>query len=147
LDVGAGAGKYGKFIKELVPSATVEAIEIEKDYIEKYCLKEIYDKVFCIDAVNYIRRYVDRSHDICIIGDSIEHLNKSDGINLIEFLIYRSKFIIIIFPTKYLQYSWKGYKSEAHRSIWSRKDFGSYEHTYVSKKNMNMVVITGYLNS
>jgi hypothetical protein len=145
LDIGAGAGKYGKLIKEIFPAAIVEGIEIEKDYIVEYNLEEIYDGIYCIDVNRYIDTYVDQTYDLCIIGDCIEHLKKSDGINLIEFLIYRSKYIVIIFPTKYIQNSWNGYKNEAHRSIWSKRDFDQYESKYCIKDNMNMVEVKGYL--
>jgi trans-aconitate methyltransferase len=144
LDVGAGAGKYGKLIKGIHPAATVEAIEIEEKYVAKYALDQVYDKVYNTDVNSFIDNYVDKHYDVCIIGDCIEHLKKSDGINLVEFLIYRTAFIIIVFPTKFVQYSWNGHKHEAHRSVWTKRDFESYDSVFESKGDMNMVLVKGY---
>lgn len=80
------------------------------------------------------------------IGDCIEHMRKSDGIDLINYLVYRSKEIIMLFPNKYIQYDWMGHTSEAHRSVWSETDFDGFEYTYETKDYMNLVRIKGYID-
>ena len=57
------------------------------------------------DINNFIDDNPDYVTDVVIIGDCIEHLRKSIGLDLINYFVYRCKYIIIIFPSKYIQYS------------------------------------------
>lgn len=145
LDIGIGAGKYGRMIRNLIPNADIIGIEADKSYIKEFKLNDIYSKV----CHEYIEHFIDHNLDfqteLAIIGDCLEHLKKSDGINLLNYLIYRTKFIIIIYPTQCIQYSWRGHSTEAHRSIWSEKDFGIFKHRIFKKDFMNMVILSGYI--
>src|SRR3989338_7996016 len=86
LDLGTGAGKYGELAKKISPSTKLTAIEIEKDYIKKFRLLSIYDEVWNISVTDLINpKYYDSNFDVIMIGDIIEHLNKSDGIDLLNF--------------------------------------------------------------
>ena len=149
LDIGAGAGKYGELAKNINPSIKSVAIEIEKDYIKKFALSSIYDEVWNISVTDLINpKYYDSIFDLVMIGDVIEHLKKSDGIDLVSFLIYRCCWIIIEFPHCYIQNSIDGYKSEAHISTWSESDFGSFEKTALyTKDTQRLVVLRGYLEN
>lgn len=147
LDLGAGAGKYGELIKKNNPSIKTIAVEIEKDYIKKFKLSSVYDEVWNISATDLIKpKYYDAVFDVIMIGDVIEHLRKSDGIDLLNFLIYRCRWIILQFPHKYLQNSVDGYHSEAHISVWAENDFGSFERTKLyGKEGQRLIVLRGYL--
>lgn len=145
LDVGPGAGKYGKMIRSLFPKAKVEAVEVESRYINKFGLKRVYNRVFKKNIVDFIDDQPDYRTDLAIVGDCIEHLKKSDGIDLINYLAYRTRFILIIFPDKYIQYTWKGHVSEAHRSVWSEKDFANFNIRHYRKSFMRLVIMKGYI--
>lgn len=147
LDIGAGAGKYGELAREVSKKIKTTAIEIEKDYIKKFKLQKLYNKVLNLSAVELIQpKFYDTNFDIVMIGDTIEHLKKSDGIDLINFLVYRCKWIVLVFPHRYLQNSVEGYSSEAHISVWSEADFNSFERTKIFKKQtQRLVIIRGYL--
>lgn len=145
LDVGAGAGKYGKIIKKVSPASYIVAIEAAASYIKEFNLGSIYSKVYHTKVETFFDDKPNFTTDLVIIGDCLEHLKKSDGENLINYLVYRSRYILIIFPTKYIQYSWKGHSLEAHRSVWSQHDFVNFKHKYFSKKYMNLVIIKGYV--
>ncbi len=149
LDIGAGAGKYGELAKKIDPSVETIAVEIEKDYIKKFDLTSIYDKVWNISATDLINsKYYDLSFDVIMIGDIIEHLKKSDGIDLINFLIYRCRWIIVEFPYRYLQNSVDGYQSEAHISVWAKDDFSSFEGTKLYEKDtQRLIVLRGYFEN
>ena len=41
LDLGAGAGKYGKMVKENFNTRKCIAVEIDEDYIERFNLKTL----------------------------------------------------------------------------------------------------------
>ncbi len=149
LDIGSGAGKYGTIIKKLLPEAKITGIEIEKDYVYKFKLKNIYDEVWNMSVMELIQpKYFEKNFDLVFVGDIIEHLKKSEGIDLLNFLVYRSKFILIVFPHKYLQNAVNGYPSEAHISVWSKYDFDSFETTKLfTNKNIRLILIKGYLKS
>jgi len=149
LDLGAGAGKYGELAKKISSSIKLTAVEIEKDYIKNFKLPSVYDEVWNISATDLINpKYYDLSFDVIMIGDIIEHLKKSDGIDLLNFLIYRCRWIIVEFPYRYLQNSVDGYQSEAHISAWTKDDFSSFEATKLSEKNtQRLIVLRGYLEN
>lgn len=145
LDIGAGAGKYGRMIKNLVPEANIIGVEADKSYIKEFKLKDIYSKIYH----EYIEKFIDKNPDfkteLAIIGDCLEHLKKSDGVNLINYLLYRAEFILVIYPTQCVQYSWKGHTTEAHRSVWNDYDFEGFKHSLYKKGFMNLAIIKGFL--
>lgn len=149
LDLGAGAGKYGSMVKEIDPSIETIAVEIEEDYLEKFNLRSIYHQIWNIPIINLIRpEYFDSCFDIVMAGDILEHLKKSEGIDLLNFLIYRSRWVIVKFPHRYLQNVVDGYSSEAHISIWADNDFLSFERTRMYTKDMQrLIILQGYLEN
>ncbi len=146
LDLGAGAGKYGSIAKEISPSIKTTAVEVEKDYIEKFNLSSLYDRVWNIPVSDIIQpKYFDSNFDVIMVGDILEHLKKSEGVDLLNFLIYRCRWIIVEFPHRYLQNAVDGYSSEAHISAWAENDFFSFERTrmYV-KDTQRLIILRGY---
>lgn len=149
LDLGAGAGKYGELAKRINSSIKLTAVEIEKDYITNFKLSSIYNEVWNISAIDLINpKYYDSTFDVIMIGDIIEHLKKSDGIDLLNFLIYRCRWIILEFPYRYLQNSVNGYHSEAHISVWAKDDFVSFDRTKLYAKDTQcLILLRGYLEN
>lgn len=149
LDLGAGAGKYGELVRKINPFIKLTAVEIEKDYIKQFNLYSIYDEVWNISATDLINpKYYDSTFDVIMIGDIIEHLKKSDGIDLLNFLIYRCRWIILEFPYRYLQNSVDGYHSEAHISVWAKDDFVSFDRTKLhAKDTQRLILLRGYLEN
>ena len=151
LDIGAGAGKYGNLVKDSHINSI--GIELEKDYIKKFKLASIYDKVLNISVMDLFKpKYFDSKFDFVMFGDTIEHLKKSDGLDLLNFLIYRSRWIAVQFPHRYLQGSVDGYHAEAHISIWTEDDFKSFENTGLYKTKLKggsqrLIILKGYLEN
>ena len=149
-DLGAGAGKYGSIVRQISPGCRIIGVETESEYINKFHLKDIYTELVNKSVMNLTTtEYYDTNFDTVIIGDVIEHILKSDGINLLNFLIYRTRWIIIQFPEKYLQNSVDGHYSEAHISIWNENDFlGFTDRTRVyGKGDQRLVVLKGYIET
>ena len=146
LDLGAGAGKYGSIVKEISPSIKTTAVEIEKDYIEKFNLSSLYDQIWNIPVSDIIQpKYFDSNFDVIMVGDILEHLKKSEGVDLLNFLIYRCRWIIVEFPHRYLQNAVDRYSSEAHISVWTESDFSSFERTRMyAKDTQRLIVLCGY---
>jgi len=149
LDLGAGAGKYGGMVKEINPFIETIAVEVEKDYLEKFNLRSIYHEIWNVPVINLIRpEYLDLRFDIVMAGDILEHLKKSEGIDLLNFLIYRSRWIIVEFPHRYLQNAVDSYNSEAHISVWTDNDFLSFERTRMyAKDTQRLIILRGYLEN
>src|SRR5580704_10818471 len=96
LDIGSGAGKFGRMVKSTVPHCHITAIEIESEYVESFHLRELYDEVILGDALLLLNGDQNRTHDVVILGDVIEHFLKADGNNLIHFLAYRCKRMLVV---------------------------------------------------
>lgn len=145
IDIGSGSGKYGKMIKKNLPDSYVVAIEGDNSYINKFRLKKTYDEVHNSNIETFFEDKPDFTTDIVIIGDCIEHLKKSDGVDLINYLVYRCHYILIVFPSKYIQYAHDGHYLESHRSVWTKYDFLPFDHNYHTKGYMNLVIVKGYI--
>jgi hypothetical protein len=145
LDIGPGEGKYGRMVRRARPNSKLIGIEMDADYVEQYKLRRLYDEVWIMDAADLMN---DPRHnfDAVIIGDCIEHLRKSVGIDLLNFLIYRSRVIMVKFPVQMPQNAWQGHTSEAHVSIWSENDFRGMDHLFAERNFNCLVMIRGYLN-
>ena len=150
LDIGPGAGKYGKMARQVaaakgfVPQVT--AMEIDQSYVDEFGLNDLYDRVIVGDAVDLIKTPAIR-FDMVIIGDCIEHLRKSDGIDLLNFLMYRTAHIVVVYPDGFLQDGSDDHPAEAHISAWNIEDFRGWKTLHASHACVNLVLIRGYLPS
>jgi hypothetical protein len=146
-DIGAGAGKYGKIVRQIASrdqfNTYITGIEIDRSYVEQFQLREIYDEVVVDNAVDILQTPRVR-FDLVFIGDCIEHLKKSDGLDLLNFLIYRAGYICVIYPQAYVQDDWQGHTAEAHLSTWSSMDFNSWDTLHHSWGGMHLFLVKGY---
>lgn len=135
LDIGPGAGKYGKMVQALrargVNIPHLAAIEIDTSYVEQFGLGGIYDVVQVGDATTLPDIGPDLCWDLVILGDVLEHFRKSRGVDLIDYLYYRTKYIVLLIPVDYVQGAWEGHHAEAHISTWRPEDFSRYNATCV----------------
>lgn len=148
LDVGPGYGKYGRMIREFKPDANLMAIEADWTYILRFKLWRVYNQIHFAKVENFFSqpKRFDFQTEMVIIGDCLEHLKKSDGLDVINFLIYRCKHMIVVYPQKYIQFDLKRHTSEAHRSVWTKDDFKPFTHKHFRHGLMNLVVLQGYLS-
>ena len=96
LDIGAGAGKYGKIVKNIFPECTISAIEVWKPYIDEFDLENIYDYLYVNDAREY---KFETSYDIIFLGDILEHMTEKEAIDLWNNCLNYSKYVILSIPT------------------------------------------------
>jgi len=152
LDIGPGAGKYGLIIKALrelgVDIESLAAVEIDQSYIDQFKLNDIYDMVQLGDASLLPDVGPDAQWDLVILGDVLEHFRKSRGADLIDYLYYRTKYIILVVPIDYIQGAWEGHHAEAHISTWYPADFARYKAICVSSttpsgSEIQLVLING----
>lgn len=149
LDIGAGAGKYGQMIRKINPSAQIIGVEVNKKTISQFKLKETYDQIYAGKIEDFVAEKIVKDPkftvDFALIGDCLEHLKKSTGIDLLHYLIYRTKYIILVFPSKWVQFDFEGNIYEAHQSVWAKEDFETFKHQHQKLKHMNLVIIKAYL--
>lgn len=153
-DIGPGAGKYGKIVKRVAGQrgfeTRVTGIEIDPSYIEEFGLRSIYDEVIVGDAVNLISTPRIR-FDLVIIGDCIEHMRKSMALDLLNFLVYRTGYICIVYPEEAVQDDWEGHAAEAHISTWSAGDFAGWDTLHLTAEHpwckLNLFLVKGYQRS
>ena len=147
LDVGPGSGKYAGLVRAAHSDDDyeIEGVEIDRSYIRRFKLRQIYDRVHACSIDRFMERSIDTSYDLVIFGDVIEHLKKSQGVDALNFFVYRARHIIVQWPHRYVQNTWKGRSHEAHRSVWGKADFQNFEHTLHQKADMRLAVIKGYL--
>jgi hypothetical protein len=99
LDVGAGEGTYGEFIKSFINSnIVIDAIEVWQPYIDYFNLKSIYDNVYQKD----VRVYDNFDYDIVIFGDVLEHMSANDAIQLWNRCSKQAKYAIISIPITHM---------------------------------------------
>ena len=99
LDVGFGAGTYGKLLKEL-GYTWVDGIDIYPDKIEELELDKVYDHIFIED----IRFFYHNIYDLIILGDVLEHLNLDDSIDMLSRMKEgATKHIVVSIPFSFPQ--------------------------------------------
>lgn len=115
VDFGAGAGWYGKTIREIAPSANLIAVEIWEPYIKKYELEKIYNEVIVADALSVRFDFF----DLAIFGDVLEHMTKEKARALIEQTREKATYIIVSIPHGSMpQGPVFGNEFESHVSTW-----------------------------
>lgn len=125
LDVGAGAGKNGKFVKHINKDILLEAIEPTQNYIEEYQLGSFYDTVYQKDILSFTKENSSKKYDLIIIGDVLEHLFKTEVIDYLDYFLYRAKWIIAIWPTHLDQDDVNSNSFESHKSNFYLKDLAN----------------------
>ena len=144
LDIGCGAGKYHDIVRRAAPDAKITGVEVDPGYVIEFKLRERYDTLRQMNAMNLLRD-PDGSWDIAIFGDSIEHLRKSSGVDLLHFLRYRTRFILVVTPEAYLQNKWFGHIHEAHISSWAPHDFTGWGGRYHYRDKTHFWILEGFL--
>jgi hypothetical protein len=125
LDVGSGAGKYGKLIKATCPSSKIVAIEPTHEYVQKYNLNSLYDEVCEMELDKYCNDKTSNRYDAVIFGDVLEHFFHSKAIDYIDYFLYRSEWVFAIFPSRMPQDDWGGNSYEIHKSNITLSDLAS----------------------
>lgn len=99
MDIGCGAGAYGKIIREVFgKEVAVDAVEIYAEYINRHGLNSIYNRVIVDDVMHAWPMFY--PYELIIVGDILEHLEKEKAIKLIECLKSKCRFIWVALPMK-----------------------------------------------
>jgi hypothetical protein len=108
LDVGAGCGTYSKLLKDIFPN--MDALEIYQPYITDYSLEGMYNNIWNEDILSFDFDF----YDIILMGDILEHIDESNGIELIQKIYPKCKELVIAIPFNAPQGEWRGNIYETH---------------------------------
>ncbi|MBT9493334.1 MAG: hypothetical protein IV107_13555 [Paucibacter sp.] len=146
LDIGCGAGKYGQALRRLAPDCQRSAVEVEPSYIEKFGLPELYHELHRGSAADWQSQAIDKQYDLAILGSCLAQMPKSAGLDLLNFLTYRSAYTLVISPEFVLQGAVDGVISEAHQSVWSERDLGWHDlWAWDNCRSVSVFLLRGYL--
>lgn len=148
LDIGAGAGKYGRMLRVAAPGCERVGIEVDAAHVERFALHELYGRVDVADAAQWWRSHAEESFDLVILGDCLEHMSKSDGFDLLNAMTYRCAWLVVLVPEFIIQGAVGGADSEVHRSVWSERDMHWHDlWAWDNTRAMSLIVLRGYLPS
>lgn len=146
LDFGAGAGKYGHLLRAAAPGCRTLAVEPEASYVERFGLAQLYDEVQPLTAHAWMAAQPDARFDLAILGDCIEHMPKSVGLDLLNALAYRAAYTLVVVPEFMVQGAVDGVAGEAHVSVWSERDLHWHDlWAYDNCRAMSVFLLRGYL--
>jgi 2-polyprenyl-3-methyl-5-hydroxy-6-metoxy-1,4-benzoquinol methylase len=111
LDVGAGSGTYGRIVRELCPTARVDAVEIWRPYVTRFDLNAVYDTVTVADA----RNVTDFGYSLVIFGDVLEHLPLTAAVSVVRRARAQAGAVLVAAPiVHWEQGAAEGNPHEAH---------------------------------
>ena len=94
LDLGMGSGKYGFLIREQTDffnnrvspdswKVTIDGVEAYKGYINTH-QRAVYNKIFCSEAITFLKGYNAEEYDCALAIDIIEHFSPLEGIEFVK---------------------------------------------------------------
>ncbi len=145
LDIGVGAGKYGRLLARAAPSCLRVAIEVEAAHVEHFGLRELYQRIDIADAATWWRQNTDEAFDLVIAGDCLQQMPKSEGIDLLNALVYRSAWLLLVVPEFVVQGAVDGLASAVHRSAWSERDLQWHDAwAWDNARSVTLALLRGY---
>lgn len=145
LDIGAGSGKYGRMLQRAAPACERFALEVNPAHIEQFALRELYQQVEALDAARWWQEDPDSAFDLITIGDCLQHLPKSAGLDLLNALVYRCAWLVVLVPEFIVQGAVDGADSSVHRSVWSERDMHWHDlWAWDNARAISFFVLRGY---
>lgn len=109
LDVGPYDGRWSDRLRKQFHH--IDAVEAFEPYVDRFGLKEKYEKIFISDILEFEFDY----YDVIIMGDIVEHLTVEQSTALINRIKDKCRQLIIIVPYEYPQDEYDGNKYQIHK--------------------------------
>ena len=100
LDIGCGAGIYGKLISKSCYCVAVDAV----DYREKYGLMQYYDEFHQFDMRDTEELKKLGHFDLIIMGDVLEHVTPEEARKVLNVVEEMTKYLLVAVPFLYPQH-------------------------------------------
>jgi ubiquinone/menaquinone biosynthesis C-methylase UbiE len=126
LDVGCGKGMWGYFLRALRNNvAYLCGLDITAAYVRFVAKRSVYDDVILCDCSHM--PFKDRSFDVALLSEVLEHLSKSRGYAVLRQLErIAGELVIVAVPQGYVrQEAVDGIAAEKHVSAWYANEFTS----------------------
>lgn len=152
LEIGIGFGKYGVLCYERlnlwwhgltkedykIKKIKIDGIEIYEDY-KNPLYNFIYDDIFFGNAIDLIPKFKNKSYDLILLIDVLEHFSQEDGIKLLNECKRVSNNILISTPKDIgSQTQHFGNESECHKFQWTKElynEFFKNNKTFIDDKH------------
>ena len=123
IDVASGMGKWGFLIKLHIRDCYLIGLDINREYVKK--TKNIYDDVILADACHLpIKNFC---VDVSLACEIIEHLDKAEGLKMLnELFRITKKRVIITTPADKRYFVGKKAKDIGHKTMWNPNDFRKF---------------------
>lgn len=146
LDLGAGAGKYGRMLSEIAPNGERVCVEVSLDYVDRFGLRDVYQRVEVGDASAWWQENESEVFDLVIAGNCLEHLPKTLGQDLLNAMAYRSAWILVLMTEFIVQDHSTIAINEIHRSAWSERDLDWHDlWAWDNTRATTFALLRGYL--
>ena len=104
LELGCGQGKFGTLLQERGVPVSVRAVQKIFSPEDEPTLKSRgYDQIIDADIMEYFRAGFDENYDMIVALDVIEHFLYSDILSIINFALYRSDYMLLVWPSAHPQ--------------------------------------------
>jgi trans-aconitate methyltransferase len=133
LDVGCGKGKNAVLMQNAFPDCLIDGIEPESVYIKEHNLHNLYNEVYNVGAKEFFEKNTSRKYDLIVMTDVIEHLFLGDAIGLIDAMLYKTKSLILVWPTNLPQDNEWDSHFEMHLSNIKLSDLSRFNIVYYKK--------------
>ena len=143
LDVGCGSGSYSDMFKRVAPNAVLEAVEPTEKYWSVYDLHDKYHTLHKMEIQEFTK-LDNKTYDLIVCFDILEHLYLSEAIDTLECLTYCSRNIIIAWPTNVNQGNHEGNPYEKHKSNMTLSDLTRFDITYYQKTTLEQNMMYHY---
>ncbi|WP_394821312.1 hypothetical protein [Pendulispora albinea] len=108
LDIGVGFGKYGLLCREYLElwdgredyrsfTRRIDGVEVFPEYLTPVH-KYVYDEVYIGNALDVVPNKLERTYDLALLIDVLEHFEKKDGEALLRALLARAKNVVVSVP-------------------------------------------------
>ena len=101
LELGCGSGEFLK--NNIKYRNKVMAIQRLFGNSDNQVLEELGYKVNDQDILDFFRSGFDESFDLILCTDVIEHFLRSDALSIIDFSLYRGKYLLLVWPSAHPQ--------------------------------------------
>lgn len=148
LDIGVGWGTFGVICREKTDAVNgrwrpkewqtlIIGVEVWEEYTRLPHVKQIYNQVYPINVVDFVRNYdkllgdgpLPDTWDLIHAGDVIEHVVKDEGREVMEWMVGHCKNLILQVPLgdAWAEHDPKWENSwEAHKAAWYLHDFSGW---------------------
>lgn len=145
LDVGFGAGAYGKLLRSLYYQ-NIDGLDIYPNNIKELGLDKIYDNIFIENILDFEFEF----YDLIIMGDLLEHIELKYAKKLLSNLMEnKCDQIIISVPYEYEQDELYGNKYEKHlqpdmNELYMKKHYPDLELAEITNSDSGHLIATYY---